>query len=84
MIDPRHPRRDRGFAGYLGGGRTQGPQDGPSFAGLAGWRMQGSIGYPRAMLEFRPADEFCPADCAICGRPRPRRQRGGATRGGIP
>jgi hypothetical protein len=75
---------DYGFGGYLGAGRTQGPEDGPHFAGLAGWTPQGSVGYPRAMLEFRPADEFCPADCPICGRPRSRRRRAVTTRGGTP
>jgi hypothetical protein len=52
---------DRGLAGYLGGGWFQTAAE---FG--AGWQEPAGVGYPRAMLEFRPADEFCPPGCPVC------------------
>jgi hypothetical protein len=52
---------DRGFGGYLGGGRFQ------TMAERAqAWNGTAGVGEPRAMFEFRPADEDCPSGCPKC------------------
>jgi len=50
---------DRGFRGYLGGGRWQTSGDHT----LAGLQRSTAV---RAMFEFMPADEHCRAECPKC------------------
>lgn len=57
---PPRAAEDRGFFHYLGGDRQQ------PMAELLTVPLDRGMGYPRAMFEFRPADEDCPRDCPIC------------------